>query len=97
LALRFQADGEVETMKPPARHALGSTFWRISRRAGADAGTKPRLLQTLEDAPFYARSLVDCRLYDAPAVAFHESLSLDRFDNPIVKLMLPFRMPRRFF
>jgi len=97
LALRFPAGGGVETLSPPARHALGTTLWRISRRAGADAGTKPRVIQTLEDAPFYARSLIDCRLYDAPAVAFHESLSLDRFDSPIVKLMLPFRMPRRFF
>ena len=25
----------------------------------------------------------------------HESLSLDRFRNPLVRLMLPFRMPRR--
>ena len=27
--------------------------------------------------------------------AVHESLSLDRFANPLVRLMLPFRMPRR--
>jgi carotenoid 1,2-hydratase len=25
----------------------------------------------------------------------HESLSLTRFRNPLVRLMLPFRMPRR--
>ena len=51
--------------------------------------------QTLEDAPFYARSVLDSRLYGERVEAVHETLDLDRFRLPVVKLMLPFRMPRR--
>jgi carotenoid 1,2-hydratase len=49
----------------------------------------------LEDAPFYARSVVAARLFGEPVLSFHESLALDRFANPWVRLMLPFRVPRR--
>ena len=51
--------------------------------------------RTLEDTPFYARSVVSARFADASHDWVHESLSLDRFANPLVRLMLPFRMPRR--
>jgi carotenoid 1,2-hydratase len=50
--------------------------------------------RTLEDTPFYARSVLQTRLLGQDAIAVHESLSLDRFRNPIVQAMLPFRMPR---
>jgi hypothetical protein len=45
----------------------------------------------LEDAPFYLRSHV--ALGDGRE-AMCESLDLTRFSRRIVKLMLPFRMPR---
>jgi carotenoid 1,2-hydratase len=48
----------------------------------------------LEDAPFYARSLLDGGYGGQPAAIMHESLSLRRFRQPIVQAMLPFRMPR---
>jgi carotenoid 1,2-hydratase len=69
----------------------------MTRPVGSDRGHPPRLRRTLEDAPFYSRSLIDCQLFGTPALAFHESLSLERFNSGIVRLMLPFRMPRRFF
>jgi carotenoid 1,2-hydratase len=52
------------------------------------------LVETLEDAPFYARSLLTTRLAGTPAQTFHESLSLDRFSRGWVRMLLPFRMPR---
>ena len=51
--------------------------------------------QTLEDAPFYARSVIATRLRGEDVTAVHESLSLDRFRAPWVQAMLPFRIPRR--
>jgi carotenoid 1,2-hydratase len=54
----------------------------------------PILKQKLEDAPFYTRNHVGIELDSKPCDAVHESLSLDRFVNPIVQRMLPFRMPR---
>ena len=52
------------------------------------------VVRTLEDAPFYARSVISARLLGEPVTLMHESLSLDRFKMPIVQAMLPFRMPR---
>jgi carotenoid 1,2-hydratase len=64
---------------------------RGTRSENAD-GT---VVKTLEDTPFYARSIVTSRVGGRPLTAMHESLSLDRFVSPAVQFMLPFRMPRR--
>ena len=94
LALRFDGKGGIETFDPPPRAALSGTFWRIARHARS-VDASPRLIKTLEDTPFYARSLVGATIGGEPVVLVHESLSLDRVKNPIVRAMLPFRMPRR--
>ena len=55
------------------------------------------MVRTLEDAPFYARSLVAAKLLGESVILMHESLSLDRFRMPVVQAMLPFRMPRTWW
>ena len=95
LALRADRRGGIEAFSPPPAAALPTTLWRLPRPTRADAGSAPRVRQTLEDAPFYARSVLDTVLEKEPVVAVHESLSLDRFRTPWVQAMLPFRMPRR--
>jgi carotenoid 1,2-hydratase len=53
------------------------------------------LVRALVDAPFYTRSEIRTRLLGQNAIAVHESLALNRFDNLAVQaLMLPFRVPR---
>jgi carotenoid 1,2-hydratase len=94
LALRFNARGEVEKLTPPPVVALPMTNWGMVRRTRADDGAA-QILRSFEDAPFYSRSLISSPFAGAPVAWVHESLSLDRFANPIVRLMLPFRMPRR--
>ncbi len=96
LALRFKADGTAAEMEPLPHVALPTTGWRLARHTRADAGSAVRVRQTLENAPFYARSLLDTQLYRERSAAFHESLSLDRFSSALVRAILPFRMPRRF-
>ena len=93
LALLFDAQGEVEEISAPPRAALPKTFWRVARHARSDHGS-PRLLKTLEDTPFYTRSLVAASVGGSESTWVHESLSLDRVANPVVRAMLPFRMPR---
>jgi carotenoid 1,2-hydratase len=93
-ALHCHPSGTVEEFDPPPEATLPRTFWRVPRRTRADAGHNPTVALTLEDAPFYARSVLRTHLLGEPAMAVHESLSLDRFTNPLVQLMLPFRMPR---
>lgn len=94
MALRFRPDGGIESEALPTSHGLPGTLWRVPRRVRADAGASPKLLETLEDAPFYNRSRVGARLFGEPVEAFHESLDLDRFAAPWVRVLLPFRMPR---
>jgi len=95
LALRFDGKGGAEAFEPPPPAALPQTFWwRIARATQSEPGGDPRVLETLEDTPFYARSTVSARLLGEPVTAFHESLSLTRFDTRWVQALLPFRMPR---
>ena len=94
LSLRFHADGARRDIRPPLAAALPPTrLWRMPRETRSD-DARARVLRTFEDTPFYARSLLASTLDGEPVRAVHESLSLDRFRNPLVRLMLPFRMPR---
>ena len=93
LALRFDGAGRAHAIEAPPAAALPGTLWRVDRAAVSEDG-RAELLDTLEDAPFYARSLVSTRLLGERASAVHESLSLARFATRWVKLLLPFRMPR---
>jgi carotenoid 1,2-hydratase len=97
LALRIGSRGEIETIEAPPPHALPLPFWRMPRRVRGEASAAPTLRQTLEDSPFYTRSALIGVFDGEPAEIVHESLSLDRLRSPIVRAMLPFRMPRRFW
>lgn len=94
LTLRFDTTGAVTSLDAPPRVKLADTFWRMSRSVRATPDAIPRLVRTLEDSPFYARSSLVAEIDGAPADIMHESLSLDRFSHPVVRAMLPFRMPR---
>lgn len=91
LAMHYDTAGGVKDLDPPPSVTLPSTLWRVPRTICADA---PSVVETLEDTPFYARSIISCNISGRPATALHESLSLDRFGRPWVQAMLPFRMPR---
>lgn len=94
LALRFGRDGSVAEFTAPARVTLPASAWRIARTTRSDEGSAS-VERTLEDTPFYARSVVDSCLLRQATRSVHESLDLDRFRSPIVQAMLPFRMPRK--
>jgi carotenoid 1,2-hydratase len=94
LAIRVDQQGNVSPIHLPPLSALPPTGWRIHRRTRSER-LDARVQRTLEDTPFYARSLVETTLLGEPVVSVHESLSLRRFESRIVQLMLPFRMPRR--
>ena len=94
LALGFDRHGGFEHRPPPAPAVLPPTRWRLPRRTHSDDG-HASAIRSFEDTPFYARSFVGHSLYGERLESVHESLSLDRFSRSIVRLMLPFRMPRR--
>jgi len=95
LALRIGRDGSVEHIASPPPARLARTLWRIERRTRSDPSTRAHVIETLEDTPFYARSLLAAGLAGERVTAVHESLSLDRFRAGWVQGLLPFRMPRR--
>jgi carotenoid 1,2-hydratase len=95
LAMRFDAQGRRQHVVPPPIAALPASRWGVARTTRGDADPAPRVLQTLEDGPFYARSLLASWCFGEPVTAVHESLSLQRFSAAWVQAMLPFRMPRR--
>ncbi len=93
LALRIGRDGGVERFTPPGTVALKASRWRIARQTRAEDGDA-RVTRTLVDAPFYARSVLQTRLFGARVPAVHESVDLRRFSAASTQMMLPFRVPR---
>ena len=95
LGLCFRG-GRVSTLDSDTQlQSYRTSAWRVPLEARSDDGTKPRHMETWEDGPFYARSLIEHQIAGLRVKSVHELVSLRRFDMPIVQAMLPFRMPRR--
>jgi carotenoid 1,2-hydratase len=92
---RFHPDGRSEAFEPPPRQALPRTAWRIGRSIRSDSGTLAVVKQTLEDTPFYVRSVLESSLFGERVTSVHETLNVPRLVSLPVRLMLPWRMPRR--
>ena len=95
IARRFRPDGSHDPFEVPPRHPLPTSAWRIARQVRGDASPAPRLVHTLEDTPFYVRSQIASRLLGEDVVSIHETLDVPRVASLPVRLMLPWRMPRR--
>lgn len=93
LALQVGEVGLQNITAPPLQN-LVKTKWRVARQVRADEGLVPDIIKTLEDAPFYARSLIRANIAGQSHNIIHEALDLNRFSKPWVKCLLPFRMPR---
>lgn len=94
LHIAIAPDGTIQPAASTQSASLPATsIWRISRRAGSLDNRPPHVVQTLEDTPFYSRSIIDYASGTA-GYATHETLSCKRLRSPIVRTLLPFRMPR---
>jgi carotenoid 1,2-hydratase len=94
LGLRFKPNAEVESFESPERYPLPSTSWKINRNIRNEANTNVSIVDTLEDTPFYARSVLKSHLLGEEVVSMHETLNVARLTALSTQLMLPFRMPR---
>ncbi len=90
LGVDFDHAGEITVHDAPQALELKSTGWGIRRPARSRVALD--VVRTLEDTPFYARSLLST---PNSTPVMHESLALDRFKTGWVRFLLPFRMPRR--
>jgi carotenoid 1,2-hydratase len=86
VSCRIDADGAHSVRPAGPQKALGRTWWGVLR--GGEPGME--IVRTLEDTPFYARSLVRV----GRAIGVHETVSLDRFASPWVQRLIPYRMRR---
>jgi carotenoid 1,2-hydratase len=97
LTVMLDRDGVPRDAELPMRRQLPPTsIWRIARSARADQASALDVVRTLEDTPFYSRSLLAANILGERSAIVHESLDMERFANPFVKFMLAFRMPRRW-
>ena len=95
IAQRFFPNGRDEPFDPPQRRALPRSAWRVERHMRSDAQQPLQLQQTLEDTPFYTRSVLRSGLLGEAVTSVHESLDVPRLVSRSTRLMLPWRMPRR--
>jgi carotenoid 1,2-hydratase len=95
IAQRFAPDGAFSRFDPPPRRTLPRSRWGLNRTQRGETSAPVCVQQTLEDTPFYVRSVINASLLGEPVTALHETLHLPRLVSLPVQLMLPFRMPRR--
>ena len=95
IAQRFAPDGGFTPFDAPPRRALPRSRWGLSRTQRSEGHAPVRVQQTLEDTPFYVRSVIGAALLGEPVTAMHETLHVPRLVSLPVQLMLPVRMPRR--
>jgi carotenoid 1,2-hydratase len=95
LGVEVTPDGQVREITPPPTAPLKRTNWLLKRDTRADAGTTPRQVMPMLDAPFYSRSVVETAIEGERSLGVHEALDLTRFRQPWLKYMLAVRVPRR--
>jgi carotenoid 1,2-hydratase len=93
-SLLFDSHGGVASFEAPLRKVLPCTAWRLNR--GVRSSAPVEICEQLEDTPFYQRAILKSELLGQTVTSFHESLSIPRLVSPVVRAMLPWRMPRRF-
>jgi len=93
--LEIASDGSARPLEFRKRCDLPPTrYWKMPRETRLDAGHGASVVRTLEDTPFYSRSMIATHLLGQPVHAMHESVSLDRFRKRWVQSLLGWRMPR---
>ena len=96
LVRAFGADhgGELAPVVAQAAVSLPTTRFGLPRaaRCGCAGASAVDVVRTLEDGPFYARSVVATTLGGRRALGIHETVSLDRFRAAWVQFLVPFRM-----
>jgi carotenoid 1,2-hydratase len=92
LALRIARDGSLVALPKTVAVELPRTAWRLERTARVDPGGRAALVRSLEDGPFYARSLISTELDGERVLAMHETLAAHRLARRWVRFCTKYRM-----
>jgi len=97
--LTVMPDGDMTSFDLPHTQRLPTSLWRMRRDVPlSDRSETARIVHTAEDSPFYTRSLMTLANGDQNTlIGMHESLNMDRFRSPLMKAVMPVRMPRQFW
>lgn len=95
LGLRYSGSPIPDILDLPGRQDLPQGFWGVRSGVACDGDRAPTLVRRLEDGPFYTRACIETTLGGQRLEMVHETLDCRRLSNPLVRLMLTFRMPRR--
>ena len=90
LSTLYRPDGSSLVLPAPDTAPLPRSAWGVERQGSGAV----RELRRLEDTPFYSRSHVEIALPHGRAQAMHEQLDLQRYNQPWVQFLLPFRIRR---
>jgi carotenoid 1,2-hydratase len=82
------SEASARTFEPMGRSSLGSTLFGLRRESRGHLG----LVRTIEDGPFYARSVVRANVAGRDLLGVHEHVDLARFASSWVRFLIPFRM-----
>jgi carotenoid 1,2-hydratase len=91
-AFTVDARGSVRPLERTWRTPLARSSWGLARHARVDLGEGARIERSLEDGPFYTRSLVGTRLMGQPVLAVHETLAAHRLRRRWVRFCTTYRM-----
>jgi carotenoid 1,2-hydratase len=94
LALTFNPNGTIDHFEPPQRQKLPKTLWGIQGHMRNQNTEGLKVVQMLENTPFYTRSVLNSELLGEKVMSFHETLSVPKLTLASTQLMLPWRMPR---
>ena len=95
-AVSFDKSGAAqEIATPPPLVPFRRGNWGVKRLTRADAGTRPRQVLPMLDAPFYCRSAVQTQIDGQRVTGVHEALDLRVFRTAWLMPMLAVRVPRR--
>lgn len=89
--------GQLEPIDAPGLQVtpLPKTLFRLTPALRLDPGGLT-VSKRMQDAPFYARAMVRGVALGEQVSGVHEWLDLDRFENPWVQRMIPYRMRNGF-
>lgn len=90
----FRDDGSSEPLEGVQVARLPRTRWGVQRVVPSDVGSRARVVRSLEDTPFYARTLAETTLGGERHHLVHETVDMDRFESGWVRFLIPFRMRR---
>lgn len=94
LALEFDRAGDGRDRPCLSPRGVPRTAWGVSREVVSEE-PEARVLESLEDTPFYSRQRVLHWVGGRRVEGVHESLDLRRFDSRVVQHLLGYKTRRR--